>query len=364
MRLALMALALGACAEPAIEMKLVLPADAADFDLSCVTAVDLLPIATGDTQTLDIGERGFTDNIPCVDLAEPVTSFAQLQAAIAGRFDLALPQGGLGAVEIRGRIGSCKNVPAQFESVFYGGATYTDGDRELSVPLAHNLSCNATAQFDVHPVKMYELFSTKTCQDYVDPNATVFSGDVRPTLIASQPITYEDGASFKPMEAATEQVTSFSAAYKGTCAAMGLSASTLGGISCINVGGPSACAGSSLELALLPYSYASASIDPVLRGKYLTWGFLGVWSGTAAGPVAGATIAFDEGDDGTIVYGELGTAAFVPNASATATTTSGMAMIYSDRVVGVTVTAPGKPSRHLWIGGDPQIPSSAIAALD
>src|SRR5690242_9632399 len=106
-------LLLAACTDPAIDMTLSFPANNASFDLSCVGAVDVLPIAVGDTKSLDIGyrERATMDPTPCIDLATPPTSFADVEAQIRGKLDLPLPPGGLAAIEIRGRDGTCAEVP-------------------------------------------------------------------------------------------------------------------------------------------------------------------------------------------------------------------------------------------------------------
>ena len=359
--------ALAACNDGAIDLKLLLPQETADFDMSCITAVDVLPLGPSDAKPLDIGARTRTDNVPCVDLKRQVTTFAQLQAAVSGAVDLPIPPGGLGAVEVRGREGKCSDKPAAYEAIFYGGAEYTGVD-PLIIPVARNVSCGASAQFTVKPVNMFDLFTSKTCTDYVDAGSQAFSADLRPTLILRQPVAFETGQSTQPMSAATAQIMSYNAAYKGTCAAIALQNSTLtlAGQSCINAGGATACAAGNLELALLPTAYAQASKDPAIT-KYSGWNFIGVWTSTGtAGPLGGATVTLDSGVDAKVVYGDLGTTMFVPttDSSVTTTTASGMVMVYTNSVVGVTVSAPGKTSRHLTIGADPNFPSSQIAVLN
>jgi hypothetical protein len=361
-----LALCTVACNDGSIDLKLLLPEESATFDMSCVKVVDVLPLGPNDTQPLDIGARTGTGNGTCVTLPHTVTTFAQLQAALANTIDLDIPPGGLAAVELRGREGTCAEKPAQHEAIFYGGAVDI-GNANLSIPLVRSISCSAGAQFTVKPVNMYDLFNTKTCTDYVDSGSQAFSADFRPTLISRQPVTFETGASSQPMSSATALLSSFSPTLNKTCAAIALqnAAGTLAGQACINrAGAVTACGGTNVELALLPTAYAQASRDPSMT-RYAGWSFIGVWTTTGTvGPVMGATATLGSGDDAKIVYGDLGTTAFVPNAGATATTASGMIMIYTNALVGVTITAPGKSTTTLNINADPTHPSSSIAVIN
>jgi hypothetical protein len=139
---------------------------------------------------------------------------------------------------------------------------------------------------------------------------------------------------------------------------------SIAGQSCINAGAATACAGSNLELALLPTAYAQMSRDTSIT-KYGSWNFIGVWttSGTA-GPLSGATVTIEDMGDAKVVFGDLGTTAFQPNATATATTASGMIMVYANEVVTLTVSASGKTSRKIVVGADPSHPSSSIVVLN
>jgi len=355
-----------ACNDGAIDVKLLLPQESSTFDLSCVKAVDVLPLGPTDAMSLDIGVRT-GNSVDCIDLAGTVTTFAQLQGALANRFQASIPAGGLGAMEIRGRAGSCGDKPSTFEAIFYGGGQYS-GTGDFTVPLVRSISCNAGTQFTVKPVNMYDLFNTKTCTDYVDPGSQAFSGDFRPTMINRQPVIFETGQSSQPMSSATAQLSSFSQSLNKTCAALALqnASGTIAGQSCINnAGGATACAGSNVELAVLPTAYAQASRDTSIT-KYAGWAFIGVWTTTGGtpGPVSGATVTLATNDDAKIVYGDLGTTAFVPNAGATATTASGMIMIYTNTLVTVTITAPGKSTTTLHVDADPEHPSSSIAVIN
>lgn len=356
---------LAACNDGAIDLKLIYPEEAANYDMSCVKAVDVLTLGPSDSMPLDIGVRT-GGNIACVDLGHTVTTFAQVQAALTNKVNVPIPAGGLGAVEIRGRAGSCADKPAQFEAIFYGGAQDA-GNADLTIPVARNITCDSSTQFTVKPVNMYDLFNAKTCTDYVDAGAQAFSADFRPTLISHQPLTFETGASSQPMSVATANIMSFTKTYRGTCTVIALQNAdrSITGQACINNSGPTACAGSNIELAVLPTAYAQMSRDPSIT-NYSGWTLIGVWttSGTP-GPLSGATITVEDMADAKIVYGDLGTTAFQPNATATSTTTSGMAMVYTNDVITVTVSAPGKTSRKMFfVGADATHPSSSIVVLN
>lgn len=367
MRVALLALvaSLAACNDGAIDLTLVFPQEAANYDMSCVKAVDVLTLGPNDTMPLDIGART-GGNVACVDLGHTVTTFAQVHAALTNKVNVAIPAGGLAAVEVRGRAGSCADKPAQFEAIFYGGAQDA-GNSDLTIPVARNITCNSSTQFTVKPVNMYDLFNTKTCTDYVDPSSHAFSADLRPTLIARQPTAFEIGESTQPMSSATANIMSFTKTYKGTCTVIAVQSSdgSVAGQACINAGAATACAGSNLELALLPTAYAQMSRDSSIT-NYSSWSFIGVWttSGTV-GPLSGATVTVEDSGDAKIVYGDLGTTAFQPNPTATATTTSGMVMVYTNDVVTLSVSAPGKTPRHMfYAGADANHPSSSIVVLN
>ncbi|MEO8550643.1 MAG: hypothetical protein ABI678_11740 [Kofleriaceae bacterium] len=353
--------ALAGCGSSAVDMSLVVPADTAEFDLTCVTAVDVLPLATTDKMPIEFADR--TDDFPCIAITTPVDKFTKLAAAMANKVDIPLPAGGLGAVAVRGRRGTCEENPAKYEAVFYGGAAYKPGDTELRIPLARSLSCGDTQSFTVKPVEMIKLFTgAHTCADYVDPNSQVFSGDLRPTLVPAHPSAFERGASSAPMSAATAMVDSYKAAYKGTCAAIGLenTDNTIAGLTCINAGVPSACGAGAFELALVPTGY---TFDPTLSGKYSGATIIGVWSAkTPIGPLSDATITIDDGADAKVVFGALASTGFTAG-TGTMTDATGGAIVYANGVVGITVTSDGMP-RKLTVGGAPGKPSAIIAVFN
>lgn len=360
MRVAFAAVLVAGCGSSSVDMSLLLPTDQADYDLTCVTAVDVVALGATDKMPIEFSSG------PCIAISSSVDKFSKLANAMANKIDVPLPPAGLAAVALRGRRGTCDENPAQYEAVFYGGASYKKGDTELKVPLARSISCNAAMQFTVKPVKMIDLFTSApphACVDYVDASSTLFSGDIRPTLVPTQPVVLERGSSSAPMSAATAMVDSYNAAYKGTCAALGLDNSTLTGLSCINGGGATACGAGALELALVPKAYADAALDAEMTKKYSGATIVGVWTSVGTvGPLSDATITLDNGDDGKVVYGSLESGAFISGVG-TATDSTGGAIVYANGVVGITVST-GSKMRHFQVGAAPGTPGALIAVLN
>jgi hypothetical protein len=344
-------------------MTLLVPSEVAAFDMSCVTAVDLLVIANGDTNlNLDIGQR--TDGTSCVDLTTAPKNFPGLQTLLGGKFDVALPKAGLAGVEMRGRAGNCAEAPAEYTSVFYGGANYKSGDDQLRVKISRGISCDAHSTFAVHPVDMLNLFSTMMCADWTDTTATLQANDIRATNLVKPTIVVENGLDTKPMAMPTVMIDSFSASYPGTCAAMELKAAGSTGLSCINANQPTACATTNLEVAVLPDTF-TASADPALVKQFGAANFVGIWTSSApAGPISGATITVDTGaPPSKIVYGDINGATFLPSGAASSTA-GGLAIVYAGSVVGISVMVPGKPMHHMYIGAGAAQPSAQIAVVN
>ena len=364
-----------ACAEPAIEMKLVMPNDSAPFDMSCVTAVDLLPIPVGDTKPIDIGERQFVtmDVAPCVDLARAPTSFADVQTLIRGKFEMALPAAGLAGVEIRGRAGVCGSTDTAggyHEAMFYGGATYHDGQDTLAIPIAHNISCDAATTYNVRPVDLPALVATKACADVADAG-DLFAANVRPTLLDGfEPVEFEAGTSFHALKAGVATVGSFNSTWAGSCAAVGWDGANGYSSMCIPTANPAAmpqaCAkAGEIDFPIVAGEWVQNALDSKLLATYLAPVIGDVWTTTApAGPLSGATVTLDANSDAQVVYGDITATTFTPAAGATATGASGGFIIYTNQVVGVTIAAPGKAPRHVWVGGGGELPAASLTVLN
>src|SRR4051812_314351 len=102
MRFAPLLLVVSACADPVVEMQLVLPKQS--MDTSCVTAVEVH--ANGATYPQVKEDRV----ISCIDI-KPAATYAGVQTAIRGKFELGVPDTGLAGLEIFGWSGvaACKD---------------------------------------------------------------------------------------------------------------------------------------------------------------------------------------------------------------------------------------------------------------
>lgn len=348
--------ALGACADPVVDMSLKLPTAQqmpADFDLSCITSVEVFAVGH---------ERGAEPDVvsDCIDLASAPHTFADIRGAIAGRFDLTIPQSGLAGVQIRGTVGACAEAARFHEANFYGGAVYLDGNDSLAIPVVPNISCSAKTTYRVSTIDLLALDRTKQCaMSLPDPAAQplVFAGDIRPQLLGASfdRMVWESGQSAMPPDAAGKAtIESFTgAAAQRSCIAMGYdSGKSLAG-SCINPGAPTLCAGpGELELAVIDNFYAFSSIDPTLVQQYGQPVFGAVYK---KGPatvatstaIAGATVELEDPAQGKVVYVQPGANKLLPIGGATATDPAGMFIVYlKGDATGLTVKAGGVSQRY------------------
>ena len=367
MKYALSAVLLAACTDPAAQMTLELPTSTTQVDLSCVSAVDLMPIATGTRDSLDIG---FTEDldaqaqVSCVDLDTQPQTLEDVEAQIRGKFEFAIPPNGFAGVEMRGRSGNCKTIPAYFDSIFYGAGDYSKGQQSLPVKVAHNLSCDKSSSFTAHAIDMVALLTAKTC---VSVDGTIFDGNIRPTLLGGSlsPIVFEDGITFANTTGGVAMVQSFSASFSGTCPAVGWVDATASNqtATCIDTAAPTACStAGQLEIPTIPAAMWSAA--QANAGQYAGTVFGGVWSASAKAPITGATVTLDANSDATVVYGTLTENGFTPNSGATSTDASGAFVVYTNQVVGLTVTAAGGASSHLYTGADAFAPVANLVVLN
>lgn len=353
---------LAGCGDVAIQMTLLLPTERANFDPACVSAVDVLPLAAGDKMPGDLSERA--GDIPCITIKNPASTFGKLATEMANQIDVPLPSGGLSAVAVRGRVGSCEETPAKHEAIFFGGGAYSPGSDQLAIKLQRGLNCNPTRSVTVKAVDLPALFLdvTHTCVEYTDPSATLVAGEIRPTLVPSHPAVVELGGSTAPLNSGAT-VSAFVVSWKDTCPAIGLTGGAKTALTCLtSPSPPSACAGSSTELAVLPASYAADSADPALVKKFAGTIIVGVWSASGTiGPVANATLAVEAGEDAQIVYGAIG-ATKLTTSGASSTDETGGAIVYANGVVHLTATALGR-STAVYVGAAPDQPSAVIIAL-
>lgn len=367
------ALGASACAEPVIDMSLTLPTAQQmpeGFDLSCVTAVEVFAVGN---------ERGSQATPPdvvgdCIDLPSAPRSFADIRAAIAGRFDLTLPESGLAGVQLRGTAGACAEQARFHEANFYGGAVYLDGSESLAIPVVPNISCGARTTYRVATVDLLALDRTKQCAMALPDPASqplVFAGDIRPQLLGASfdRMIWESGQSAMPPDAQgkaiIESFTGVAAAR--SCIAMGYDSQTNLAGSCINPGAPTLCAGAGeLELPVIENFYAFSSIDPAMVQQFGPPVFGAVYQQSTLAQksaIAGATVELEDPAQGKVVYVQPAANKLVPITGATATDGSGMFIVYlKGDATGVTVKAGGAQQRYT-IASHNTAPPTLLAVL-
>jgi hypothetical protein len=75
-------------------------------------------------------------------------------------------------------------------------------------------------------------------------------------------------------------------------------------------------------------------------------------------------VTLDPGSDAQVVYGTAGTTAFTVNATATSTDATGAFEVYTNQVVGITVSGPGgTPTAHIYVGADAFVPGANVVVL-
>lgn len=363
MRTCLLLLALGACAEPANEMSLQLPQQMpAGFDLSCVTAVDVVGHYDAE-EYLDIGLRYYDlgERAPCVDVT-PQKTFEGIRNQIAGEFSLELE--GLMGVQIRGRVGTCKDIPPAHEAIFYGGAAYSGGD--LTIPLTPNISCTAKETYKVRPIDIAAMLAdpNHACRPVTD-NIATYPGDVRPSNMDPDlaPLIFEEGTSIALLDASgTASLSSYSNAMDGnTCIAVAHEGQAIDGMSCVNKGAPTLCGlPGEVEVPVYPFVFSSTAIDPA---KYAEGGMVlgSIWETGPNKPVAGASVTAPAGVKVDYLTMRNGQPVVMPGAIST--DANGMFILYSTKVVTVTVSAPGHQQRTLTMSGAWEFDGYALAVL-
>jgi hypothetical protein len=364
MRSYLFLIALGACTEPTNEMSLALPQQVpAGFDLSCVTAVDVVGHYDAE-EYLDIGLRLYDmgERAPCVEIS-PQTTFEGIRNQIAGKFSLDLED--LKGVQIRGRVGSCKDTPNYHEAIFYGGAPYAGGD--MTIPLVPNISCAAKETYKVRPIDISAMMAdpTHACHAVTD-NLATFPGDIRRSNMDPElgGLIFEGGTSVALLDAAgTASVASFSSSNdSGTCIAVAHEGQAIAGLTCVNKNAATLCGTvGEVEVPVYPFVFASTAIDSVMYAESASVVLGSIWETNPNKPIAGASVTAPAGVK--VDYLTMKNGQPVVMAGATTTDASGMFLLYADKVVTLTVNAPGHQQRMLTAAGGWELDGTLLAVL-
>lgn len=374
--LASVLLGLAACGEPAIEVHLTPPGmPTVPFTYDCIGAVDVFPIPVGYVGPYDIAQ---TDSeIYCIDLDHPPTSVADLLGQLRGQLDMDIPAGGIQAMEVRARAGTCEDPSLDQVAILYGGGVYTGGDN-LTINLSHNISCGDSASYAFRPVDLSKMATTHACDPVT--SGTLYVADIRPTNFGPASIR-EYGSQYAILGSDATQATlqTYSASMRGTCLAAGVSDAAVDSTTCISNLFPShLCDPNAFDVPFFPTSYldnseAQASSyetgdyqgQPVLVAVYQN-------QGGQMMPVAGASVATANNAQASFVFGDLdmGMQTLMPTAAeqvAQKTTTSGLFMAYLNGLTELDVTAPGPAGTTLHgsavVGPDSQYTMPALIVL-
>jgi hypothetical protein len=349
-----------ACADPVVEMELVLPN--APNNTSCVTAVEVH--ANGATYPQVKEDRV----ISCLDI-QPAGTYAGVRDAIRGKFELGVPDTGLASLEIYGWSGvaACKDDMDPFvtpDLMFFGNAEYI-GQDTIELPITPNLDC-ARSQLKVRIVDMFGLLGGATCataSTYADGAASAGLGTLVPKPYGKGVELFGniDGANTVGNLATFEGYTKIGSK---SCLAIDGGSAMGGSTGCV-VGGSAVCAGAGeTEHVSLsqPILANDANFDNAIAAKFPGIVIGTVWS-SGKTPLAGATVEVSA-THGKVVYLDppaMGSTALKVRTEAS-TGPSGLFMLYADTLVTAKVSAGGT-TRSVVLGATDELVAGAMIVM-
>ena len=333
---------LAACADPAVSLELVPPADQAMYDTSCVTTFEIF--ADGGNYPADAND--FTSIEVKVD--QPRATYGALLAAMRGKFDIPIPSTGLSGVEIYGWNGDSgfdTSTTVNPELAFLAVQKYGGSDT-FDVPLVPNQSC-ARAPVTVRPLDLVPFLasSPRNCAAGAMTEGSFVLGTLTPAMYKDETYFWGGVVSGDVVAAGTSTMQGATQIGPESCvAASGGTAAGDTSTSCLVGAGVCAHPGE-YETAVFDNDYYNNSYDKTIAARYKGL-VIGAVFDTTRASVAGATVSFDT-SKGQLVYVDLDTATktFKVVPTATATTASGLFMIYSNSLLDVTITGAGRSAK-------------------
>lgn len=362
MRFAALLLLTSACADPVVEMELVLPQQS--MDTSCITAVEVH--ANGATFPQVKEDRV----ISCIDI-QPGATYAKVRDAIRGKFELDVPDTGLASLEIFGWSGvaACKDDMDPFvtpDLMFFGSGEYI-GQDTIQLPLTPNLDC-ARSTVKVRLVDMFALLGGATCANastFADGEAGAGLGTLVPKAYGKGVEMYGniDGSSTIANLISFEGYTKTGAK---SCLAIDGGSAMGGSTGCV-IGGNSVCAGAGeIEHVLLANDILAndANFDNSIAASFPGIVIGTIWNnGATKTPIAGATVEVSAAH-GKVIYLDAPTNGSTtlqvrPQAS---TGPSGLFMLYTDTLVNAKITANGS-TRTVTLGATDELVAGAMIVM-
>lgn len=350
-------LVIAGCADPVVEMELVLPQQS--MDTSCVTAVEVH--ANGATYPQVKADRV----VSCIDI-QPGATYAKVRDAIRGKFELGVPDTGLASLEIYGWAGvaACKDDMDPFvtpDLMFFGSAAYI-GQDTIQLPITPNLDC-ARSPVKVHLVDMFAMLGGANCA-----TASTFADGVGGAGLGTLvPKAYGKGVEmYGNIDGSTTigNLISFQGYTKtGTksCLAISGGSDVAGSTGCVVGGTPMCAATGEIEHVILSNAILAnaANFDNGIAASFPGIVIGSVWS-AAKTPVAGATVEVSS-THGKVVYVDVqGTTLKVRTANMTGP--SGLFMLYADTLVTAKVSANGA-TRNVTLGATDQLVAGAMIVM-
>ena len=359
---------LAACAEPVVEMQLVLPKNADNFDTTCITAVEVR--VTGGAYLQDSKDYRRS----CLEI-QGGASYEAIRDAIKGRFEVAIPDTGISGIEIYGWQGPTPCETAGMDDpfvtpnlLFMGRGDYIGQDR-VDIEITPQTSC-ARSPVAVRLVDMTALLGGKTCAEAGDPAVIGLAGVGSGTMAARM---FGKGARFYGNLDGADTVgnlASFSSLTQiGPKACLAMNAGDFessGSVSCV-VGGAAVCAGAGeIEVPVMPFDISgnTENYDTTIMAKFPGQIIGTVWSNaTPKTTLAGATVTVDPAH-GQVVYLDAPNAAgvMVKRADQTMTGPSGLFSLYTDTVISAKITA-GAASRTVLLGSPNEAAAAAMIVM-
>lgn len=341
MRLAWIAVAIAGCADPVVDLTFKLPTGS--WDTSCIDHVQIFADSPGyESDTTNL-ERSVT-----IQVASQA-SYPGLVGEMRGQFNVPIVSD-LAAVEVygwQGKSGYDEGVVVSQQ--LFSGFSEAIGGSSLEVELKPTLDCGKASAYPVRPLDLIK-FATAATVDCA--NGKLADSAVVVEVGSISPKYYDDGLIYwgspttASLSSGATSITPQAHVGNEACYAVRMhNGDTPGTIACMQFS-TGACGGSGeVELPYVDPIWASNSVDPSLVQQYglMTVG-MAVKTGTHA-PVAGAsvTVQSDLADSVKVVYVDTNAAMqkLIPKDGGTSTGSSGLFLIYSNVLTGITVTGGG-----------------------
>jgi len=363
LRVAWIMLSLAACGDTSVTLALQLPGDVEKWDTSCVDTIEVF--TDGGNYPADL-----TDDKENSFSVTPSATLAGLEAAIRGKIDIPIPGTGLSGVELYGWSGTpgFNNPTMHIGEQLFSAFAPALGQDTLDLKLVPTVNCIKHTLL-VRPLDLVKYVTPLAVATPPAPDcaAAALPDDGTVVQIGSlSPARYEPGL-FYWGAPTTASLSSGGTTLNGpttmgpeSCLATRIYIGAAGmphTASCAQYSTGACGKSGELELPYIDPTYAMNSTDEALSTQYggMTVGVVVHSNGTPGQnvPVAGAQVVVLGDASGTakVQYVDIQSAGkkLVPRDGGTATTSSGMFIIYSNDLLSVKVTA-GAQTKTVQIG--------------